>query len=247
MLYTIAALFIIGSLAVWHWNTALFHLINGHNSATLDHLFGLTSGLGDGLVAVVIIMLVTLYRTRVGCSALLAFLLSGLVAQLLKRLFDMPRPPALLEGVHLLGSPLQSHSFPSGHATTDGVMATAALLLWRDGSTQQRTAGAAAALLFLLAAIGRVYGGVHFPQDVWAGASIGVATMLLCWRWSDRWPTANWQHQRWWLPVTGMLLALLAAILGLGYRVQPATAQALALMVPLVALFLLTKRWGGAS
>ncbi len=234
------ALFALGSVAVAAWNSALFHWINGHNSPALDRLFGLISGLGDGLVAVVVILTAALFRPRLGCAALLAFLLSGGIAQLLKRLFDLPRPPAVLEHVHLLGAPLHSHSFPSGHATTDGVMATAAILMWGKAN---RALGLAVALLFLLAAIGRIYGGVHFPRDVWAGLAIGIVTMWGCWRWAARWPVMTWQQQRWWQPVVALLLAATAAVLGLGYHVQPSTAQPLALLVPLAALFLLARQW----
>jgi len=246
------AAFALLSFAVWHWNGVLFQMINSHNSPALDQLFGIISGLGDGLVAVVLIMIVALYRTRLGCAALLAFLLSGMVAQLLKRLFDMPRPPALLEHVHLLGAALKSHSFPSGHATTDGMMATMAILLSQNSALslnngQPRWMGGAVALLFILAAIGRIYGGVHFPQDVWVGLAIGVLTMVACWRWSARWPVAAWQQLRWWLPIVGLLLAGLACVLGLGYRVQPSTAQPLALLIPLAALFLLARQWKTSS
>jgi len=233
-------LFAFATAGVVYENSALFRLINSHNNPATDQVFGLISGLGDGLVAVLLAMIVTLYRTRLGCSAVVAFLLSGLITQLLKRLFDLPRPPAVLEHVHLLGAPLQSHSFPSGHATTDGVMATAAILLW--GNKQHWIAGGIASL-FMLAAVGRIYGGVHFPQDVWVGFIIGIITMLACWKWSLRWPIAHWQHYRWWLPMVGLLLTTLACVLGLGYRVHPSSAQPLALMVPIIALFLLAKQW----
>jgi len=235
------AAFGLGTITVLEWNRALFYLINSHNNPALDQLFGLISGLGDGLVAVVLIVAAALYRTRLGCAALLAFLLSGMIAQLLKRLFDLPRPPAVLEHVHLLGAALQSHSFPSGHATTDGMMATAAILLW--GGNPWRWIGGGIALLFMLAAVGRIYGGVHFPHDVWAGLTIGILTMFACWKWSAHWPTTVWRQQRWWLPIVGLLLAGLACALGLGYHVQPATAQPLALIVPIAALFVLAKQW----
>ncbi|RMH52360.1 MAG: phosphatase PAP2 family protein [Zetaproteobacteria bacterium] len=227
------------SAAVFYWNGPLFALLNGHPTRTADRLFGLVSGLGDGLVAVVLILTAALYRARLGLAALAAFLLSGLLAQLLKRWFDLPRPPALFDHLHLLGAPLFGHSFPSGHATTDGVMATASLLFWR----RRPVVSAAAALLFLLAAVGRVYGGVHFPRDVWAGLLLGVASMLLCHRAAQRWPVPRWQHGRWWRPGLTLLLAASAGVLGLGYRIQPTTAQPLALLIPTAALYLLARRW----
>ncbi|MDQ6950511.1 MAG: phosphatase PAP2 family protein [Mariprofundales bacterium] len=228
------------TIPVLIWNLELFTFINGHNNAPLDRLFGLISGLGDGLIAVVVILAVAMFRAREGCAALAAFILSGLFAQLIKRLFDLPRPPAVFEHVHLLGAALRSHSFPSGHATTDGMMAAATLLIWRG---EERSIAWMVASFFVLAAIGRIYGGVHFPRDVWVGWWIGIATMAACWYWSARWPVAKWQQLPWWPSILALLLAICAGVLGLGYRVQPSTAQPLALLVPVIALYLLAKRW----
>ncbi len=222
-------------------NESLFRLINDAHNMVLDALFGLVSGLGDGLVVALLCALLMLFRLRLGMVALLAFIVSGLLAQLLKRLFDAPRPPAVLEHVHVLGAALQSHSFPSGHATSDGVMLAAAFLLWpaRDARAW------AVAGLFLLAAIGRIYGGVHFPLDVAAGLLLGIATMGLCWRWSAGWPVERWQASPWSWKVSGMIVAIEAAVLGLGYHIQPATAQLLAPVLSVAALFVLVRYWKG--
>jgi len=101
-------------------NIALFRLINDAHNPVLDGFFGIVSGFGDGLVIALLCALIMLFRLRLGLAAMLAFITSGLLAQFLKRLFDMPRPPALLENVHVLGAPLTSHSFPSGHSASDG-------------------------------------------------------------------------------------------------------------------------------
>lgn len=89
----------------------LFRMINNAHTPAGDLFFGLVSGLGDGLVVALLCSLLMLFRLRLGMAALLAFIVSGLCAQLLKRLFDMPRPPALLEHVHVLGSALTSTAF----------------------------------------------------------------------------------------------------------------------------------------
>ncbi len=219
----------------------LFRLINGHPSAPADLFFGTISGLGDGLVVALLCALIMLWHLRLGMAAMLAFILSGLLAQLLKRLFDMPRPPAMLEHVHVLGAPLQAHSFPSGHATSDGVMLLAVLLLW--GGRDIR--GWLAALLFLLAAIGRIYGGVHFPLDVVTGLLLGISTMYLCWRWLAGRIPAAWQESVWSWRLSGMLVLVLAAVLGLGYRIQPATAGMLTLLLPVFSLMALAHVWKG--
>ncbi len=220
---------------------ALFRLINGHPSTLADLFFGTISGLGDGLVVALLCALIMLWHLRLGMAAMLAFIVSGVLAQTLKRIFDMPRPPALLEHVHVLGVPLQAHSFPSGHATSDGVIIVAALLFWGRGDRR----GWLAALLFLLAAIGRIYGGVHFPLDVAMGLLLGMISMYVCWYWLAGRIPQHWQENPWSWKVSGLLVLALAAALGLGYRIQPATAEVLTLLLPVLSLMLLAHVWKG--
>jgi len=222
-------------------NIILFRLLNDAHNAFLDVFFGVISGLGDGLIVALLCALLMLFRLRLGMAAMAAFIVSGLLAQLLKRMFDMPRPPAILEHVHVLGAALTSHSFPSGHATSDGVLLLAAFLLWslRDARAW------AVAVLFALAALGRIYGGVHFPLDVAVGLSLGVMTMWFLWFWSSKWPLEDWQASPWALKINGFLVLILAAVLGLGYHMQPSTAQPLAALLPVAALLVLLQRWKG--
>lgn len=220
-------------------NHTLFHWINDAHTPWLDGWFGMISGLGDGLVVALLCSLLMLFYLRLGIASLLAFIVSGVLAQLLKRLFDTPRPAALLEHVHVLGAKLTTHSFPSGHATSDGVMVLAALLLWRrDDWRRWGVAG-----LFLVAATGRIYGGAHFPVDVLAGLILGMASMWAVWHWSARWPVKGWQASEWSWKIPGLIVAIEAAVLGLGYHLQPSTAQPLALILPVASLILLLQQW----
>ncbi|MBL4760513.1 MAG: phosphatase PAP2 family protein [Mariprofundaceae bacterium] len=220
-------------------NIDIFRIINDAHSPFFDAVIGIVSGLGDGLVIALCCAVLMLYRFRLGMAATVAFLLSGIIAQLLKRAFDMPRPPAVLENVHVLGSALHSHSFPSGHATSDGVMVLLAFLIWQCRDWR----ASVMAGLFLLAAYGRIYGGVHFPLDVVAGLLIGMATMWACHRWSLSWPVEAWQKTDWWWRIAGMIVVIEAGVLGLGYRMQPETAQPLAAILPLIALYLVMRFW----
>lgn len=215
----------------------LFRLINDAHSPFGDMFFGIVTGLGDGLVISLLCSLLILFHMRAGIASLVAFIVSGLLAQLLKRMFDMPRPPAILDNVHVLGHSLTSHSFPSGHSTSDGVMVLLAFLIWSRADWRSWSV----ATLFVLAAIGRVYVGVHFPVDVVAGLAIGMMTMWLCWKWSARLPVDRWLQSAWSWKIPALIVAGQAAVLGLGYHVQPATAQALALVLPLFSLVLLAK------
>jgi len=218
---------------------SLFRLINDAHSPAGDAVFGIVSGLGDGLVVALACTILMLFRLHLGGAALAAFAASGLIAQLLKRAFDLPRPPAVLANVHVLGDTLTSHSFPSGHATSCGVMVLLAFLIWKRSDWRAWAVSG----LFLLAAYGRIYGGVHFPVDVMAGLVIGMATMWASWQWSKHWPVKGWESSAWAWKVPGLALVIEADVLAIGYHIQPSTAKPLTLIFPIAALLVLVKVW----
>jgi undecaprenyl-diphosphatase len=112
-------------------------------------------------------------------ALLLAATLGGLLlSTLLKDLFDRPRPEVVS---HL--SPAYTTSFPSGHSMLAAVVyLTLGALLARLAERRRLKVyfvGVALLLTFLVGA-SRVYMGVHYPTDVLAGWSAGVAWALLC-------------------------------------------------------------------
>ena len=238
--YMIVALIYINILIpAWIWNHELFILINGFNHPLTDFVIGLVSGWADGLVAVVLMTMLMLFRFRLGLASLLAFVVSGAVAQILKRTFDMPRPPVVFGDVHVLGERLSSYSFPSGHSATAGVLACLALFLFKSQSKL------AYFLFFLgvLIAYGRIYSGVHFPLDVVVGFAIGVVSMWWCNKLSQTWNTEKWQQSEWSWKLSGLFLMIAAVTLAIGYHIQPSTAQPLTFIIPIIALFTLMQAW----
>jgi hypothetical protein len=90
----------------------------------------------------------------------------------LKQLFDRPRPQIFSWGTHALTT-----SFPSGHAmSAAAVYGTVALLAARLTPRRRvRVAVVAAAVVVaLLVAFSRLYLGVHYPTDVIAGLVVGA-------------------------------------------------------------------------
>ncbi|MBA3527862.1 MAG: phosphatase PAP2 family protein [Propionibacteriaceae bacterium] len=75
------------------------------------------------------------------------------------------------------------YSFPSGHALNITVAASVMVfLLWPLLSTVgRRTAVASAAVVVLIVGLDRIFLGVHFPSDVFAGFVLGLGITLSSW------------------------------------------------------------------
>jgi undecaprenyl-diphosphatase len=114
-----------------------------------------------------------------GLWFLLGATLSGLLlCGLLKGLFERPRPQLV---PHL--SYVTTTSFPSGHSVLSAVVyLTLGSLLARLVEERRLKLYFLGVALFLsfLVGVSRVYMGVHYPTDVLAGWSIGLAWALLC-------------------------------------------------------------------
>lgn len=94
----------------------------------------------------------------------------GIITSLIHVLYSRPRPFVAL-GWQSLIEHMATPSFPSGHATS---MFALAFIGWQVNRRWGWYFFAAA----MLAAIARVYAGVHWPSDVIAGAVIGMLAVV---------------------------------------------------------------------
>lgn len=153
--------------------------LNPYHRTTLDTVFAWITFLGDGTFSVIVFLLFLLQRhwSR-AIQVIIAFLISGLLAQVLKKLFSMPRPmqyfaagqyPYFIKDVTHIGFA----SFPSGHSTSIFALATLLSIFTKDQRLK---------VVFLLGAVlvgySRIYLGQHFLGDVLVGSLLGVATAV---------------------------------------------------------------------
>jgi undecaprenyl-diphosphatase len=121
-------------------------------------------------------------RTHLWCVGLLVVtitLIDKASHYLLKELIQRPRPYITLSDVHqLMGS--GGGSFPSNHAMNTAAMAV--ILGWCMPWIRPY-----AWLYAVLAAVSRVYCGVHYPSDVLGGMAIGALVGYGVTRLADRW------------------------------------------------------------
>jgi membrane-associated phospholipid phosphatase len=154
--------------------------LNRGHTAFLDTSFRLLTGLGDGWFAVVFSLLFIFIRYRFFFMLIGSYCVSGLIAQLFKRVVfpDVLRPAEYLDRMpeldlvpgidlhHTLG-------FPSGHTTT-----AFAVLVLTGFIINRRYAVFCMMLLSCLAGMSRVYLSQHFLVDVLGGSMIGVLSAL---------------------------------------------------------------------
>ena len=131
------------------------------------------------IVAAVIGFLLLQARYRSALAILLAAVSGELLNSAMKSLFMRPRPAIV---PHL--RTVYETSFPSGHAMNSAIIYLtlgALLMRFAQGRLTKVYCLTLAVLLTFLVGISRVYLGVHYPTDVLAGWTIGLAWASICW------------------------------------------------------------------
>ena len=159
---------------------ALFWMLNQQHSYAGDLFFRYFTHVGDGLFMLAGgIILLGLGRRKLGVMILISFIVSGLIAQGVKKYKPEPRPGRYftqIDRIHKVqDQPLTgNNSFPSGHTTT--AFAFFSLLAF---VTHKKGLQMFYFLCAMLVGYSRIYLGQHFFKDVYAGAMLGFSTSLL--------------------------------------------------------------------
>jgi len=157
----------------------IYFAVNSHNFAFGDIIAPYLTDLGNFWAVVVIAAILSLFNYSRAFLMLLINAITALFAQVVKHIFDAPRPTLYFQNqisrIHLVKGVdmLKLHSFPSGHtvsAFTTGLLLT----YW----CRNKTWGLPLLLLAMMVGYSRMYLSEHFFEDVTAGSTIGVIVAI---------------------------------------------------------------------
>lgn len=163
-------------------NASLFLCVNSYHSTTSDFIFLRLTNLGDGIIAVLLILALCWVSYRDAVIFLLITILITITINILRsHIFpELIRPVAYFgtsELLHIVPGykPPMLGTFPSGHTATAFSVGLYLSLFMQNRITKF--------LLFmgaLMVGYSRIYLSAHFPADVVVGATIGVFMTLGC-------------------------------------------------------------------
>lgn len=172
---------------------------NSHNSVLMDYFFSIITYLGNGLFIITFIIIVSFYRIGYSFLIFSTYAISGIMVQVLKRLFftNIPRPTLFFQHIHNLHlvkgvDMLTNYSFPSGHAAT-----TFAFFLSLSLITRYKLLRVLFLILACLVAYSRVYLSQHFLIDIVSGSVIGVCITMIFYYYYQK-IKKDWIHDSLW-------------------------------------------------
>lgn len=153
-------------------NTSLFLLINEvSNNLIPDALAAHLTEFGNGSIVGILALGLTMRYPDIAKRFLIITLLSGILIAGSKQFFSDPRPAGVLAHTdfYIIGDILKQYSFPSGHTTTAFAMAGFIMLTFANLPLRIFVF-----VLAIIAAVSRISVGAHWPEDILAGAPLGL-------------------------------------------------------------------------
>ncbi len=165
---------------IWQWGIGGIISLQHFRGPALDGLFNLFTFLGDEEFYLLLLPLLFwsvdfAWGSRVG----FIFLLSAFVNSIVKDGFAQPRPYELDPQVKI--GDAEGFGLPSGHAQLSAAV-WGTVALW----ARRPWVWIAAVVMTGMIGLSRIYLGVHFPTDVFAGWLLGGAAVALYWGGQER-------------------------------------------------------------
>lgn len=159
-------------LQVFDLNQSLFFAINEASRNLIpDVLAAHLTELGNGSVVGILALGLTVKYPAIAKRFLFITIMAGILIAGFKQFFADPRPAGVLAQTdfHIIGDVLKQYSFPSGHTTTAFAMAGFIMLTFTSLPLR-----IIVLVLAVLAGLSRISVGAHWPEDVLAGAALGL-------------------------------------------------------------------------
>ncbi len=172
-----------------------FYYINSKLSVFPHLMFNLTQ-LGDAFIFLSVVSFLVIYAPKVWEALLSASIISALFTNVLKKLFEVPRPAAILDPstFTIIGEKLTGHnSLPSGHSITIFTMLTVLFFSFMPKNKKYKIAWSFFMIYIgLLLVFTRVGTGAHYPFDVIIGGLIGAICGISGIIISQKYPLWSW-------------------------------------------------------
>ena len=173
--------------------TELFLWINSQYNPFFDQFFKFNTLLGDGWMTIVVVCGMLFFKYRYAVLMTLAYAYSSMAVQILKILFNAPRPVKFFENI----TPIRTidgyamhewNSFPSGHTASAFTLAVVLSYI-----LSYKYSHWILIPLAVLTAFSRVYLAQHFMEDIIAGSLIAVIMTLQLIYWLEH---TEWYHSK---------------------------------------------------
>lgn len=161
------------SNAIFNFDASILLWIqNNLRGPVLNPVMVFITHLGDkGLLWIVLTLAMLCYRKtrRAGVASMISMVISLVVVNIvLKNWVARIRPYELIEGLELMIEKQKDFSFPSGHTSNSFACG------WVMFRELKKRYGIPALILAILISFSRLFVGVHYPTDVFAGIAIGI-------------------------------------------------------------------------